>query len=168
MKSLTVLVCPNGAGKSNFVDALTFVADSLNHSVRLAFANRGGIAAVRRRSGGHPTHVGMRFLINFTDSTAAYSFEIAAKPKEAFRIARERCVVLSMGKSVEFEIREGQFVKGVPGIRPRLEPDRLALTLLAGVEEFRPVHSWRTSGVTACVLNNCVSCKTWTPQRDGP
>ncbi|HIE52532.1 MAG TPA: hypothetical protein EYP85_12305 [Armatimonadetes bacterium] len=50
LKRLTVLVGPNGAGKSNFVDALSFVADSLNHSVQMAFATRGGIAAVRRRS----------------------------------------------------------------------------------------------------------------------
>ncbi|HIE28098.1 TPA: chromosome segregation protein SMC [Candidatus Poribacteria bacterium] len=146
MKRLTVLVGPNGAGKSNFVDALVFVAESLNHSVQLAFANRGGIAAVRRQSGGHPTHVGMRFRIAFPDNSIVdYSFDIAAKPKEAFRIARERCVVEPfMDKRVEFEIREGQFVKEVSGIRPRLEPDRLALAMLAGVEEFRPVYDFLT------------------------
>ena len=146
MKSLTVLVGPNGAGKSNFIDALIFVAESLNHSVHLAFANRSGIAAVRRQSGGHPTHVGMRFRIAFPDNSIAdYSFDIAAKPNEAFRIARERCVVEPfMDKRVEFEIRGGQFVKEVSGIRPRLEPDRLALAMLAGVEEFRPVYDFLT------------------------
>jgi hypothetical protein len=82
---------------------------------------------------------------------ADYSFEIAARPKEVFRIDRERCVVGEvadispyMEKRVEFEIEKGQFVKGVPGIRPRLEPDRLALTLLSGVEEFRPVYDFLT------------------------
>jgi predicted ATPase len=147
MKPLTVLVGPNGAGKSNFIDALIFVADSLNHSVHLAFANRGGIAAVRRQSGGHPIHVGMRFRIAFPDNSIAdYSFDIAAKPKEAFRIARERCVVSPFGdKPVEFEIKEGKFVKEVSGIRPRLEPDRLALVSLSGVEEFRPVYDFLTA-----------------------
>lgn len=144
MGPLTVLVGPNGAGKSNFVDALTFVADSLNYSVSLAFANRGGIAAVRRRSGGHPTHVGMRFRIVFPDkSMANYSFEIAARPKEVFRIDRERCVVQPfMEKRVEFEIEKGQFVKGVSGLRLRLEPDRLALPLLSGFEQFSPVYDF--------------------------
>lgn len=148
MKPLTVLVGPNGAGKSNFIDALTFVADSLNYSVRLAFANRGGIAAVRRRSGGHPTHVGMRFRIEFPDNSMAdYSFDIAAKRQKnripSFRIDRERCVVQPfMKEQVEFEIREGKFVKEVPGIRPQLESDRLALALLSGVEEFRPVYDF--------------------------
>jgi len=150
MKPLTVLVGPNGAGKSNFIDALMFVADSLNYSVRLAFANRGGIAAVRRRSGGHPTHVGMRFRIEFpNNSMADYSFEIAAKRQKnrvpSFRIDRERCVVQPfMKRLVEFEIEKGKFVKRVSGIRPRVEPDRLALTLLSGVEEFRPVYDFLT------------------------
>jgi len=150
LKPLTVLVGPNGAGKSNFIDALIFVADSLNYSVRLAFANRGGIAAVRRQSGGHPTHIGMRFRIEFPDNSIAdYSFDIAAKRQESrfpsFRIARERCIVEPlMRERVEFEIREGKFVKEVPGIRPRLEPDRLALALLSGVEEFRPVYDFLT------------------------
>jgi len=150
MKPLTVLVGPNGAGKSNFIDALMFVADSLNYSVRLAFANRGGIAAVRRRSGGHPTHVGMRFRIEFPDNSMAdYSFDIAAKRQKSrvpsIRIDRERCVVQPfMKRRVEFEIREGKFVKEVPGIRPQLEPDRLALALLSGVEEFRPVYDFLT------------------------
>lgn len=146
MKPLTVLVGPNGAGKSNFVDALTFAADSLNHSVRLAFANRGGIADVRRKSGGHPTHVGMRFRIAFPEEAIAdYSFDIAAKPREAFHIAKERCVLQPfMEEQAEFEVREGKFVKQVPGIRPRIEPDRLALPLLAGVEEFRPVYDFLT------------------------
>jgi len=144
MGPLTVLVGPNGAGKSNFVDALTFVADSLNYSVSLAFANRGGIAAVRRRSGGHPTHVGMRFRIVFPDKTMAdYSFEIAARPEEAFRIDRERCIVQPfMKKRDEFEIEKGQFIKGVSGLRPRLEPDRLALPLLSGFEPFAPVYDF--------------------------
>ena len=53
--NLTILVGANGAGKSNFLDALAFVSDCLSDSIELAFKNRGGLAAVRRRSGGHPT-----------------------------------------------------------------------------------------------------------------
>ncbi|HEY9593177.1 MAG TPA: AAA family ATPase, partial [Spirochaetia bacterium] len=53
---LTFLVGPNGAGKSNFLDALRLVAESLNQSLEIALRERGGIAEVRRRSAGHPTH----------------------------------------------------------------------------------------------------------------
>ena len=57
---LTFLVGPNGSGKSNFLDALRLVADSLRTSLDHALRERGGIKEVRRRSGGHPTHFGMR------------------------------------------------------------------------------------------------------------
>jgi len=46
------------------VDALSFVADSLNHSIHLAFANRGGITAVRRKSSGHPTHLDWGYIFS--------------------------------------------------------------------------------------------------------
>src|SRR3954468_7995627 len=41
---LRFLVGPNGSGKSNFLDALRFVADSLQTSVDHALRERGGIA----------------------------------------------------------------------------------------------------------------------------
>src|SRR3954452_1553479 len=39
---LNYLVGANGAGKSNFLDALRFVSDSLKHSVGHALRSRGG------------------------------------------------------------------------------------------------------------------------------
>lgn len=147
LQSLTVLVGPNGAGKSNFVDALSFVADSLNHSIQLAFANRGGITAVRRKSGGHPTHMGMRLHLILADGGwADYAFEIATRPREAFSVAHERCIVQPlMQPRHEFEVEHGRFTHEVPGIRPRVEPDRLALTVLSAVEEFRPIYDFLTN-----------------------
>jgi hypothetical protein len=60
LRALTFLVGPNGSGKSNFLDALRFTSDSLRSSLDNALRERGGIAEVRRRSGGHPTHFGIR------------------------------------------------------------------------------------------------------------
>jgi predicted ATPase len=51
---LTFLVGPNGSGKSNFLDALRFVADSLNTTLEQSLRDRGGIQSVRRRSGATP------------------------------------------------------------------------------------------------------------------
>ncbi len=146
LQPLTVLVGPNGAGKSNFMDALSFVADSLQHSIQLAFANRGGIAAVRRKSGGHPYHIGLHFRLTLADGGwAVYAFDLAARPHEAFSVAHERCVVQTfMGPRHEFEVENGQFIREVPGIRARIEPDRLALTVVSAAEEFRPVYDFLT------------------------
>src|SRR5436853_1945700 len=57
---LTFLVGPNGSGKSNFLDALRLVSESLRSSLDHALRDRGGIKEVRLRSGGHPTHFGLR------------------------------------------------------------------------------------------------------------
>lgn len=147
LEPFTTLVGPNGSGKSNFVDALAFVQECLSESVELAFKNRGGINAVRRRSGGHPTHIGIGLILALEDEVSAdYAFEIAARPKEKFRIARERCAIgRFMGEEHEFEVRGGKFSRGIPGIRPKVSTDRLALFAASATEEFRPVYDFLTS-----------------------
>jgi predicted ATPase len=145
--NLTVLVGPNGAGKSNFVDALAFVQEALADSIDLAFKNRGGIGAVRRRSGGHPWHIGLALTLDLEGGTRArYAFQIAAKPKERFRVSREQCAVQpAFADEASFEIRDGTFVKPIAGIRPRVEADRFALYAASATEEFRPVYDFLTS-----------------------
>jgi predicted ATPase len=142
--ALTIFVGPNGAGKSNFMDALAFVSECLVDSVELAFKNRGGIGAVRRRSGGHPTHIGVRLTMDLSNSQVAdYSFEIASEKGERFSVARERCFVQDfMGESYSFEVRHGEFVKEIPGIRSRVAADRLALFAASATVEFRPVYDF--------------------------
>jgi len=143
----SVIVGPNGAGKSNFVDALSFVSDCVSQSVELAFRNRGGISAVRRLSTGHPTHTGIRLVIELGEGlTADYAFEIAAERGERFRISRERCVVREfLGAEHRFEVERGEFRTPIPGLRPRIAPDRLALFAASGLDEFRPLFEFLVS-----------------------
>jgi predicted ATPase len=147
LEAFTAIVGPNGSGKSNFLDALAFVQECLSESIELAFKNRGGIGAVRRRSGGHPTNIGIRLALYLAkDIWADYSFEIAAKPKERFRVARERCVVETlMGARHAFEVQSGEFSEKIPGIRPKVASDRLALFAASATDEFRPVYDFLTS-----------------------
>ena len=146
MGGLTILVGPNGAGKSNFLDALAFVSDSLSDSVELAFKNRGGLGSVRRRSGGHPTHIGIRLIADLSpDTVADYSFEIAAEKGEQFSVARERChVEWFMGESHSFDVERGHFMTPIQGIRPSVAEDRLALFAASATPEFRPVYDFLT------------------------
>jgi predicted ATPase len=147
LENFTVLVGPNGSGKSNFADALAFVQQCLSDSIELAFKGRGGIGAVRRRSGGHPTHIGIRVIIDLSSTvTADYSFEIAAKTQERFRVARERCVISHLlGPTHRFLVQNGEFQEEITGIRPRVSSDRLALFAASATEEFRPVYDFLTS-----------------------
>jgi len=147
LERLTVLIGPNGSGKSNFLDALSFVADCLTDGVELAFKNRGGIAAVRRRSGGHPTHVGIKLVIELQDGKSAnYSFEISAGQRGSFSVAREKCSVYGlMAQDTQFEVENGQFKQPIKGIAPKLEPDRLALFAASATSTFRPVYDSLTA-----------------------
>jgi predicted ATPase len=147
LRPFQLLVGANGSGKSNFVDALAFVRDCLADSVEVAFRNRGGIQAVRRRSSGHPTHIGIRLKLDLAAAMSAdYAFEIAARPTERFVVARERCVVeRPVGGRHAFEVANGAFVREIPGIRPQVAPDRLALFAASATEEFRPVFDFLTA-----------------------
>jgi predicted ATPase len=144
MGGLTILVGANGAGKSNFLDALAFVSDCLTDSVELAFKNRGGLSAVRRRSGGHPTHIGIRIVVDLgPHSVADYSFEVAAERGEMFSVARERCHVEEfMAEAHSFEVERGQFKTPIEGIRPSVASDRLALFAASATPEFRPIYDF--------------------------
>jgi predicted ATPase len=142
-----VLVGPNGAGKSNFAEALAFVQESLSDSIEIAFKNRGGIGAVRRRSGGHPTNIEIGLTLELGgDHRAEYVFKIAAKPTERFHVARERCTVWTGSETPHtFEVEKGNFTRQIKGIRPKVTSDRFALFAASATEEFRPVYDFLTS-----------------------
>jgi predicted ATPase len=143
LRPLSVLVGPNGAGKSNFTDALRFVADSLNGTLSLALKQRGGISAVRRISSGHPNNFGVRLKLALSNHVFAdFSFEITAAAAGNFLVKRERCSVRGLLNHDVYQVENGEFTTPVPGIRAKIEPDRLALTILSAVEEFRPVFDF--------------------------
>lgn len=147
IQPFTVLVGPNGAGKSNFVDALRFVKDCLTNSLALAVQNRGGIKSVLRRSIEHQTDFGFRLLIELdSEDRADFSFEIATNNSGAFSVKREKCIV-TKGESEShcYEVVNGTFKKGIEGIRPKIKPDHLALTVISAVEEFSPVYDFLSS-----------------------
>ncbi len=147
LEPFTVLVGPNGSGKSNFIDALAFVKDCLSDSLESAFRKRGGIGAVRRRSAGHPTNIEIGIIMDLGNSLlASYSFKISAMFKKNFEVAFEHCKVQGLfQKEHEFKIEKGEFIKEIPGIRPKVSLDRLGLYAASATEEFRPVYDFLTS-----------------------
>jgi predicted ATPase len=147
LEPFTILVGPNGSGKSNFIDALSFVKDCLADSLESAFRKRGGIGAVRRRSAGHPTSIEISIIMDLGNSElASYSFKISAMFEKKFEVAFEHCKVQGLlKKEHEFKIEKGEFIKEIPGIRPKVSSDRLGLYAASATEEFRPVYDFLTS-----------------------
>lgn len=154
---LTLLVGRNGSGKSNFLDALRFVADGLNLSLDHAIKSRGGIDAVRRRSTGHPHNFAIDLELQLAgDEFASYGFEIAAQPAGGLKVKYERLAIHRGGGQAiaGFRIDDGQLQR--PGVLPLLPggngqsavlegmppvlPDRLYLVYAAGLPQYRRVY----------------------------
>ena len=93
LRPLIFLVGPNGSGKSNFLDALRFVADSLNSSLDHALRERGGIKEVRRQAGGRSSHYfGIQLEFRLPDETlGSYGFRIGARPQGGYQVQSEEC-----------------------------------------------------------------------------
>jgi len=138
--NLNFLVGPNGSGKSNFMDALRFVRDGLRTSLDNAIRDRGGLNEVRRRSGGHPTHFGIRLEFHISHKRQGhYAFQVAARTGGVFEVQREECVVRSeVGERHYFSIHKGR-VETSEQTAPAASKDRLYLVNASGFEAFRPV-----------------------------
>lgn len=141
---LMFLVGPNGAGKSNFLDALRFVTDGLRSSLDHAIRDRGGIKDVRRRSGGHPNHFGMRleFALD-SGATGHYAFRIGARPSGGYEVQDEECRVRGpegLSREAYYTIRSGDVVASSAPVTPAAASDRLYLVNASGLAEFRPVY----------------------------
>ena len=141
--SLIFLVGQNGAGKSNFLDALRLVSDSLSTSLEHALRDRGGIHEVRRRSSGHPTHFGIRLEWKLPDgSEGVYAFRINGQKKGWFEVQQEECRVFGKGELQEscYRAENGSLVKSSLEVAPPVSSDRLYLVAAAGLPPFRPIY----------------------------
>jgi predicted ATPase len=140
---LTILVGRNGSGKSNFLDALRFVADSLQTSVDHAIKSRGGIEAVRRRSTGHPRNFAIVLEALLPGwQTAVYGFEITARQRGGFSIRHESLLIKSpLGANVgSYEVESGKVVNASVDNMPPGFPDRLYLVTASGLPQFRAIY----------------------------
>ncbi|GAB6040278.1 AAA family ATPase [Endothiovibrio diazotrophicus] len=140
LRPLTYLVGANGSGKSNFLDALHLVRDALAGSLDNALNERGGLAEVRRRSSGHPTHFGIRLEFTLADGKQGhYAFKIGALSGGGYEVQNEECVIDGIGKGPFYQIERGKLRRSSESAFPAVTADRLALVAVSGLEAFRPL-----------------------------
>ena len=137
---LSFLVGPNGSGKSNFLDALRFVAEALRRSLDHALLERGGIQEVRRRSGGHPNHFGIRLDLKLPRAEGWYAFRVGAKPRGGYGVQQEECFVAGADGHDHYRVEDGAVVGGTIANPPACASDRLYLVAMSGFPAFRPVY----------------------------
>ena len=136
--SLNILVGRNGAGKSNFLDALTFLRDATRYSLDQAVRQRGGIAGVRRRSGRRPTDFAIKVRFRLpSGQEGTYGFRIGAMRGGRYAVRSEECRIDGRPRH-HFVVKDGR-VEGSPQVLPPSNPDRLYLVVAAGLPEFEEV-----------------------------
>ncbi|HDQ43888.1 MAG TPA: chromosome segregation protein SMC [bacterium] len=140
---LCFLIGKNGAGKSNFMDALRLVSDALNTSLDHALRDRSGINEVRRRSPGHPTHFSIRLDISLLNGDCGYYEFRVGSQKRGFEVQLEECRIGSASALEDifhYRVESGQVRSSSIEKPPAAKNDRLYLVNLSGFDEFRPLY----------------------------
>lgn len=147
LEPLTVLVGPNGSGKSNFVEALVFLQECLTEGLEKALRHRATPHPYWELGARDEPLVALRVTLDLEDGAVAdYAVELSSLWNDRKHITRERCWVRDRsGRGAVFEIRAGSFVQAIPGIRPQVASDRLALLVASATEEFRAVYDFLSS-----------------------
>ena len=137
---LMFLVGPNASGKSNFLDALRFVADCLNTSVEQALRSRGGFRWVCRMGAAKTFSIKLVLALG-SEFSAEYFMEIGANSEERlYGIVRENCAItVWQGAEKKFH-----FARSLSGIEvqpetyhyPHPPPYALFLPFLSGWPHF--------------------------------
>jgi hypothetical protein len=140
----TFLVGRNGSGKSNVVDAFSFLSDAMAAPLQAVFDKRGGIAVVRNRTSvrSYPPNLGLAVVfgsLNGNVQAGTYGFEIKALPNYGFEVVRERCSVQTTIGRMWFDRQKGAFTSNVPGLKPAVDVASLGLPVVGGEASFAPV-----------------------------
>ncbi len=140
----TFLVGRNGAGKSNFVRAFSFLADAMASPLQAVFDKLGGIEVVRNRTSGrsYPPNLGMAVVLGPVNKTilgGRFAFEIKALPNYGFEVLREQCEVRTYDGGHHWFDRGRKFETNAGGLKPSLDPASLCLPVVGGDDRFAPV-----------------------------
>ena len=141
-RQFTILVGGNGAGKSNFLDGLRLVADSVRTTLRQALYIRGGLGEVVRLKAHGPQQFSLRLDFELEDSTVRWAVSVASGANGAFRVVREDCLVKPrdhLRRESFYSIRSGRVAESSIPAPPAVAADNLYLVRASSTEEFRPV-----------------------------
>ena len=142
--ALQFLVGRNGSGKSNFLDALAFIRDSLEiNNVEKACDMRGTLFIMAHRHYLESSiPLGMRLEFNLANGTnGIFAFELEKNDNASCEIRRELCVINRNNKEIaKYETRYGKNQHENPERFPPVFPDRFYLQNMNGYDEYRPLY----------------------------
>ena len=141
-----VFVGRNGAGKSNFLDALQFVSDCLSESLSAAFDRRNGIGDVLRHGDENPSSFQIEIELDLSTSNAKYKLDIALQPHGGFAVQEEELLIEDIAAEdpspAMFNCQMGNLKlhADYEGKTRRFFADRLYLPVASDMPAFRQVY----------------------------
>ncbi len=145
---VTVLVGHNGSGKSNLVDVLRFIYDSLRLGLDSAIINRSGMSTLRRWSSkGRPYDVEVGLQIETDVFAGSYTFTLGSERRGEYRVKRELCRIQDKRDQNEaiFETHNGSWIRRPDGLNPAIPDRSLVLSLIATSEPYAKLYNYLTS-----------------------
>lgn len=137
------LVGRNGSGKSNFVRALSFLSDCMTLPLLSAFGKNGNLWNSHASSAFYTPPIELRLdfqISRHQNYRGRYYFSIGLSDTDETEVINEQCVVQDEeGHNVWFNRERAGFRTNAQGVNPAVNPQSLALPVVAGVAEFSPL-----------------------------
>jgi len=142
------LVGRNDTGKTNILEALSFLSECMSLPLQTAVDSRGGFGSLSYlHSEGEPyeasIHLRVDFFLRPTKQTGHYAFSLgfAAGSFYDFEVLHEQCSLTDeAGDTVWLDREADQFRTNVSGFSLQVDPQALALPLAAGIKAFASVR----------------------------
>jgi predicted ATPase len=137
---ITFLVGLNGAGKSNFVEALRFLSYALSSSLEQAIDNRSGFRSIIHRGADRASTISFKVFFRLADEkTGSYFVEMGAFLDGPVSVMREECSIQSAQGSDWFKVLRG-VVTSNQGLTPAASEEKLYLVNASGLPVFEPLY----------------------------
>jgi predicted ATPase len=147
LEPLTVLVGQNGGGKSNFLDALSFLSESLRDSLDVAFRNRDGFLNIIHKSSDYTRADYFRIYVEFEIGKIRGFYDVKIGKDPNFNNPSTWAEVFSEELKIynrkDFSVTDkGVVFHGMKALPIQRDPTRLFLVRLSGEKDFSSVFSF--------------------------
>jgi predicted ATPase len=142
------LVGRNDTGKTNILEALSFLSDCMSLPLQTAVDSRGGLTSLSHLHAmgdpyEAPIYIRADFFLSASKQQGHYAFALGfvVGSSNDFDVLHEQCSLTDeAGDTIWFDRQADQFRTNVNGFSLQLDSQALALPLAAGVKVFAPLR----------------------------